>query len=428
VRLVDLVDAISNSCDQPIKYSVEEYAVVFSRKTADAAQLFTRTFKVDPDTFWQGLMGVSIDTFGANFTRGSSGQGGAQGDGGIGGSGGGGRGLGIGDAGGSGAGSFRVSGMENVALVDFTQTVQDIVRAFFEAAGVSFVPPSRNTLFFNDRTGLLMVRATLQELDLIEQAIEVLNASPPQISIEAKFTEITQADTKALGFDWFVGNTLIGGGRMGAQPGTAPSFAGAPSPANPSGIFPGPAGVVPGSGTLTPGPGTQPPRITDNQLTSGIRNVFGAQGTDIPALGTFTGILTDPQFRVVIRAIEQRTGSDLLAAPRLVTLSGRQAQVQLTDLRSIVTGLNTGLQGAGGGGGAGVGGTLFGGYGLTFQDHYYIGLEVFGDISSADATDDTLFSPFVTSDTFANKVELRWSWGIASRVGVKINDNSLKIY
>jgi hypothetical protein len=53
VRLVEFIDAIAESSDQPIKYSVEEYAVVFSRKTA--AQLFTRTFRVNPNSFLQGL-------------------------------------------------------------------------------------------------------------------------------------------------------------------------------------------------------------------------------------------------------------------------------------------------------------------------------------------------------------------------------------
>ena len=84
-----------------------------------------------------------------------------------------------------------------------------------------------------------MVRASLADLEIIESAIEVLNADPPQVTIEAKFTEISQEDSKALGFDWFLGNTLLGGGRLGAQPGTAPSY-GSPglsaSRANPSGI------------------------------------------------------------------------------------------------------------------------------------------------------------------------------------------------
>lgn len=38
---------------------------------------------------------------------------------------------------------------------------------------------------------------------------------------------------------------------------------------------------------------------------------------------TITGILTDPQFRVVIRALEQRGSPDVLAAPKATTRPGR---------------------------------------------------------------------------------------------------------
>jgi type II secretory pathway component GspD/PulD (secretin) len=54
-----------------------------------------------------------------------------------------------------------------------------------------------------------MVRATSQELDIVQQAVEVLNEAPPQITIEAKFVEIGQDDSKELGFDWFLGNTTM---------------------------------------------------------------------------------------------------------------------------------------------------------------------------------------------------------------------------
>jgi general secretion pathway protein D len=45
--------------------------------------------------------------------------------------------------------------------------------------------------------------------------------------------------------------------------------------------------------------------------------------------------------------MEQRDGADLLAAPEVTTISGRQAQAQMVDLRTIVTGtsLNNGQQG-----------------------------------------------------------------------------------
>jgi tetratricopeptide (TPR) repeat protein len=50
VRLADVLDAIVLVADHPIKYSVQDFAVVFSAKGPETPQLFSRTFKVDPNT------------------------------------------------------------------------------------------------------------------------------------------------------------------------------------------------------------------------------------------------------------------------------------------------------------------------------------------------------------------------------------------
>lgn len=240
-----------------------------------------------------------------------------------------------------------------------------IVHDFFLAAGVTLDPPK--SLFFNDRLGMLMVRATLQDLDTIEQAIQILNMSPPQITIEAKIAEVTQDDNRGLGFDWFLGNTLLNHGAIGVQGGTAPSF-GSPttsaSAANPSGVFPGP-----GSFTV-PTPGYIFPAASDNIVTPGLRGAAPG-GPNLPAIFTGTGILTDPQFRVVIRALEQRQGVDLISAPKITTLSSRQAQIKVVDVKSIVTDLNLNQTSSGGGlgnAGGGIGAVGGGGaIGSTIQ-------------------------------------------------------------
>jgi general secretion pathway protein D len=80
-------------------------------------------------------------------------------------------------------------------------------------------------------------------------------------------------------------------------------------------------------------------------MTSGLRNPLNA-----PALGTLTGILTDPQFRVVLRALEQRDGADLLSEASVTTLSGRQTEIQVVDLQTIVIGTSLNQTTGGGGG------------------------------------------------------------------------------
>ena len=64
VRLADVLDAIVLVADHPIKYSVQDYAIVFSAKGPETPQLETRTFKVDPNTFVQGLESVGAQPFG----------------------------------------------------------------------------------------------------------------------------------------------------------------------------------------------------------------------------------------------------------------------------------------------------------------------------------------------------------------------------
>ncbi|HMP84458.1 MAG TPA: hypothetical protein PKA41_17315, partial [Verrucomicrobiota bacterium] len=80
VRLADVLDAIIKVADHPIKYSIEDYAVVFSVKGQESAPLYTRTFKVDPNTFYQGLESVGALSFG-DIDTGSSGSGGGGGGG-----------------------------------------------------------------------------------------------------------------------------------------------------------------------------------------------------------------------------------------------------------------------------------------------------------------------------------------------------------
>jgi Flp pilus assembly secretin CpaC len=47
--------------------------------------------------------------------------------------------------------------------------------------------------------------------------------------------------------------------------------------------------------------------------------------------------MTDPNFRVVIHALENRSGFEQLAEPEAVTTSGRQTQMRATDIKTIVT-------------------------------------------------------------------------------------------
>jgi type II secretory pathway component GspD/PulD (secretin) len=251
ICLADILDAIVMVARQPIKYSIEEYAVVFSAKTGnESPPLYVRTFKVDPNALLDSL----------NIPKGPVGT--------------------------NGPGA-----------------VAPALLAFFAKLGVD-LDPARNpgkALFYKDRTGMLVVRATMQDLDVIETTLQMLNFVPAQINIKCKFVEVPQDDTKALGFDWYLGNVVMTNGASGGQVGTAPSFIGPATAANPSGAYPGNPSPIP---------------------------------------STLTGILTDSHYRIVVKALQQRSGTEILAQPEVTTVSGRQARMKTVNIQTVVTGVN----------------------------------------------------------------------------------------
>jgi type II secretory pathway component GspD/PulD (secretin)/tetratricopeptide (TPR) repeat protein len=367
VRLADVLDAITRTSDKPIKYSILDYAVLFSLRSPEPVPLEIRTYHVDPNTFRQGLESVSGFQFGNIQT--SSGSGGSGGGSTSGSSGGGASGQGSsiaiipqvivsgGTTGGGGGGGQTGGGGTGQGIRFVTSSsntldsLQVSVRAFFGAVGVDFNtnnPANVGKAFvWNDRKGVLTVRATAADLDMVAAAVENLNTAPPEINIKAKFAEITQNDNRALGFNWTLGNFMIGPNLIGSG-GTQPSFNGAPSTANPTGIFPG-TQILNSAGQVVTDT-TTAPAASDGVVagSSLLRNPLNA-----PTLGTLTGILSEPQFRVAVQALEQRDGVDLLTAPEVTTESGRQAQIQAVDIQTIVTG-NQANTGGGSGGFAGV--------------------------------------------------------------------------
>ncbi len=356
VSFQNMLDAVVLVADHPIKYSVEDYGVVFSAKPTSGAEpplLETRVFRVDPNTFYEGLMNVSTMSFGSvnnnqsgggggfgggggsyggggggggggttvpvvNIVGGSSGGGG--GGGGRGGGGGGNNSNGGGGRGGGGGGAATAAGVGPLNYLNAApgdkSSINTTVQTFFNAIGVNLTAAGRSVAF-NDKLGLLFVKATPGELDTIERTIQVLNQLAAQVHIKARFIEVEQDDNTALGFDWYLGNFI--NGNVVANGGSSPSLTVPVSAANPLGAFPGntASSIVPAS-------------ANDQLLTSGLRDTA-------PTLATVTGIMTDPNFRVVLHALEQRSGVEQLGEPEVVTTSGRQTQMRATKVETIVT-------------------------------------------------------------------------------------------
>lgn len=156
LTLEHALEIITKVADSPIKYSVEDQGIVLSSKAKDSTPLHTRLFRLDPNKFSQGLQNVSEGFFGSGgggFNNGVVGQGGPGGAGG----------------GTNGAGG---GGIEFVTSVSSLAPKIAAIREFISSAGVDVSAP--NALFFNDRTGVLMVRGTTQDLSMVEKAISTI--------------------------------------------------------------------------------------------------------------------------------------------------------------------------------------------------------------------------------------------------------------
>ena len=294
VRLMDVLDAITKCSDVPIKYAVLDYAVVFSLRSPEPVPLEIRTFHVDPSKFRELLENLS------NLPR----------------------------------GAFAVTNLTNgfsYAASGHPDTLQVSVRKFFSSVGVDFDtnnPANVGKAFvWGDKKGVLTVRATAADLDMIHAALEALLKQPPQIKLKTVIAEVIQDDSRAFGFNWTLGNF-----NLSNSPGGGTQFGsnGAPRIGNPSGILPG-TPILNSAGqivTTTTTPSSPAPSgvLAGPSLS---RNPLNA-----PTLGTISGILTDPQFRVARQALDQRDGATFFSCPEVIVESGRETRIQSTDPRT----------------------------------------------------------------------------------------------
>jgi general secretion pathway protein D len=222
------------------------------------------------------------------------------------------------DAGASGFG-FGATTESTGSRIARQQTAQEYLASlgvqFPEGASAQYIPSGSK----------LVVRNTQDNIDFIDQVVDSLaGQAPTQVQIESKFVEINQNNLKELGFNWTLGAFSIGGGTY---------MAGGKSGANPA-LYP----------FTQPG---QTSAIGSNEITNGLRsgvgstarNAVSANSIDSLLAGTtagiapgvfgLAGIFTNPQFQVVIRALNQKKGIDLMSAPTVTTKSGIKAVINV---------------------------------------------------------------------------------------------------
>ena len=279
-----------------LKVKVEPYAVAIIPMTEQSDDLITKEYRVPPDFIGTALSGSSLLQRGA-YTKAP----------------------GTAAAGPGGTGKDTQESTGGQQLVN-----REGAREFLESQGVPF-PPGASANFL-PQSSRLIVRNTQDNLDLIDALVEQMNlAVPKQIEIESKFVEITQNNLKELGFDWLLGPFSINGKVFGSggTAGTGPPVSSANFP------FVDPVTGNPiGQNPVTNGNRSGNVAISANALDA---LLFPSLGSSAIAPGIFglAGVFTDPQFQVVIRALNQKKGVDLLSAPKVTTKSGQRAVIEI---------------------------------------------------------------------------------------------------
>jgi len=207
-------------------------------------------------------------------------------------------------------------------------------KEFLESAGVKFDTPGSSATYM-PLSSRLVVKNTQANMDLIENIVNLAEDEKPlQVEIEAKFVEVSQNNLKELGFDWLLGQFALpagsgiyaGGGTVGDQfnnsqnypfnyPGTGPA-GDANNPLIPVGVNPITAGNRTGAAAISA-------NAVDALL---LGNPITGPATGILSLA---GVFTNPQFQVVLRALNQKKGIDVLSAPRVTAKSGGRARVEV---------------------------------------------------------------------------------------------------
>lgn len=273
LRRISLLDAIKYITEVArLKYRLEENAVMITPEGVVSGRVVTRLYPVQPS-----ILDVIVE-------KGDDGQ--------------------------QAQGGFQELGAKS------TTFKKSDVKDFFEKTGVPF--PAGTSITYNPTISQLIVANTPENLEVFERILARLNVIPNQVEIEARFVEISQDDLEELGFQWLLTDNWEIAQQTG--PFGAASAQRVQMNADPDGLTQGLRFFGRNSTTASIEPAT--------------KGQFGANVANLGGIATFASVLTNPEVSLIIQALSQHGGTDLLSAPRVTTRSGVNAQIQV--VREII--------------------------------------------------------------------------------------------
>ncbi|MBI2438702.1 MAG: tetratricopeptide repeat protein [Lentisphaerae bacterium] len=177
------------------------------------------------------------------------------------------------------------------------------VKKFFVDAGVPF--PQDTSIVYKPSLNLLIVKNTAENLENFERILNSINDVPVQVEIEARFVEVAQSDLEELGLEWLLTDNW-----------ELAENASASAPLQLS--------------------ARERVQMNKNAFSKGLRNLaLGASGIsatpggDMAGVISISSVLTNPEMTMILHALEQRSGANLLSAPKVTTKSGANAEIKV---------------------------------------------------------------------------------------------------
>ncbi|MGE9294482.1 MAG: hypothetical protein ACQKBW_12785, partial [Puniceicoccales bacterium] len=196
---------------------------------------------------------------------------------------------------------------------------ESALKSFFQRAGVDFEGTPGSSLAFDGTQ--LIVTQTARNLEKMRNILRRYD-QPKQVEIEAKFMEVQQGALDELGFSWNIRSGSVNTGTFDANgnPNTVPKTTFSTDNRTLSSAF-----SINRSGTLPLNVTQGGQTVINSDLSApSIPNAIDL-GTGAGSLFTTLGIINGVNVDLVINALSQEEGSDLLSSPRLTVLSGRTA-------------------------------------------------------------------------------------------------------
>jgi len=295
---VPLIVAIQYLAEQAnIKYNIEPYAISLIHRDENTEELLTREFRVKADFIKSDTDSEESNPRAGNRIASEN--------------------------------KDRIKGGRNA-------------KKHLEALGVPF--PKGASAQYNPIGNKLIVRNTQGSLDFIGAMVDSeMGMQPVLVEIESKFVEISQNNLKELGFDWLLGPLKIlgyqssGGSRSYGQNSTNSDYLSGfpaglgrdfdPNSFEKDGInnFNSPLTAANRSGIGS----NVNSAISASSLDSLLLGVPSGSNAASPGIFGLNGIISNANFQMVIRALNQKKGVDLMSAPKVTTKSGSIAIIKI---------------------------------------------------------------------------------------------------